>query len=59
VLVHLFYVAPRPLFMCMASVLRLFLSAYSSQDTTLKLWDRRGKAYNCTTTFSPKSESVR
>ena len=30
-----------------------------SQDTTVKLWDRRGRLYNCQATFLPRSESVR
>ena len=35
----------------------LLLSA--SQDTTIKLWDRRGRLYTCQSTFQPRSESVR
>lgn len=35
----------------------ILLSA--SQDTTIKLWDRRGRNYNCQMTFTPRSESVR
>ena len=31
----------------------------ASQDTTIKLWDRRGKNYSCQLTFQPRSESVR
>ena len=35
----------------------LLLSA--SQDTTVKLWDRRGRLYHCQATYNPRSESVR
>eukprot|EP00624_Nannochloropsis_granulata_P007241 evm.model.NODE_6953_length_9699_cov_21.716259.1 len=35
----------------------LLLSA--SQDKTVKLWDRRGRLYDCQATYNPRSESVR
>ena len=35
----------------------LLLSA--SQDTTVKLWDRRGRLYDCQAVFHPRAESVR
>jgi WD40 repeat protein len=35
----------------------LLLSA--SQDTTVKLWDRRGRTVHCQASFMPRSESVR
>lgn len=30
-----------------------------SQDMTIKLWDRRGRTYNCQTSCQPRSEAVR
>lgn len=35
----------------------LLLSA--SQDTLIKLWDRRGRSFSCQLTFTPRAEAVR
>lgn len=35
----------------------LLLSA--SQDTLIKLWDRRGRSFSCQLTFNPRADAVR
>ena len=43
----------------MKRALNILMCHESLQDTTIKLWDRRGRAFNCQATFHPRSESVR